>query len=201
MDEEEIEIKFSVSKELLQKIPNSFKSDDFNILGKLAFLEFVHWLMADQRYSTIPDLEAHRVMSIYNEILITKLPSSEELSSALDMVPSRGEYIAHTIRYQNSRWWKKRLVETAIQNCKDAVSQEDIDTHKVTTYKVTTDLACQMIFDQIFLNLAETERIPPPKGKRVLGFLQYMIGVDLLPKVRTALEAERIKLTSEENGG
>jgi hypothetical protein len=171
----EVKIYFNISEQTLQDLEKLLGKDALNKLGKEAFTEWVNWLQGKQRRMTVPDLEAYRVFTIYDEILVGKLPSSSQLSSSLSLPPSRGQYIARSIREQHPQWWRKRLLEMALRDCGNSSKKlDDI------TILVITDSDCKIIFDQLFQRLADDGLIRNAKrrGKREGNTIRYKIGVD-----------------------
>lgn len=195
-------IDFCISQEIYQKIERIFGeriqgAEILNKLGEAAFTEWLDWLDADQRYMTIPDLEARRVLIIYKEILVKEVPSKEHLCSVLYLVPSRGQYIAHSISYKYAYWWRKRLFEIALQDCENAFTKND------TCFVLVTDKACQEVIDPILDEVTSNNPGGPIAKfpvKRRNGKVHYEIGKLVFPSVKTKLKQALQGMVANQNG-
>ncbi len=117
---------FEIPDELIEQIAAYFGGDALPEIMVTALQEFVLWLTAEDRPTSISDLEAKRIYNIYRSILPDLLPTGEDIGQTFNLPMGRARYIVQTLNYRYPAFMKKRRLKMLISALeKGEVSRED----------------------------------------------------------------------------
>lgn len=120
------QISIEIPDSLLEQVAAYFGGDALPDVVVTALEEFVLWLTAEDRPTSISDLEARRIYNIYQSILPGLLPTGEDIGQTFNLPMGRARYIVQTLSYRYPGFMKKRRLTALISALeKGEVSRED----------------------------------------------------------------------------
>lgn len=95
-------------------VANTFGEDAINDFSVTAIEELMSWLSADQRPTSISELETNRIFLIYSRILKDLLPTAEDIGQSFNLPMGRSRYIVQNLNYRHPEFMKRRRITTII---------------------------------------------------------------------------------------
>jgi hypothetical protein len=103
-------INLNVTDDVYEKISNKYGEDAVSDFVMVALEEFMSWLLAEERPTSISELETNRIFSIYDRILRDILPTAEDVGLAFNLPMGRSRYIVQNLNYRHPEFIRKRLI-------------------------------------------------------------------------------------------
>lgn len=108
------EITLHMPDNLFNRVANTFGEDALSDFSITAIEELISWLSADQRPTSISELETNRIFLIYNRILKDLLPTAEDIGQSFNLPMGRSRYIVQNLNYRHPEFMKRRRITTII---------------------------------------------------------------------------------------
>jgi hypothetical protein len=87
--------------------------------------EFISWIIAEDRPTSISELETNRIFSIYENLLGSVLPTAEEIGKSFNLPMGRSRYIIQNLNYRRPEFMKRRRIEAIIAALERGEVSED----------------------------------------------------------------------------
>jgi hypothetical protein len=189
--------------EITLKLPDAFYTRVASIYGEDAINEFsltaveelVSWLSAEERPSTISELETKRIYLVYTRILKDLLPTAEDICQSFNLPMGRSRYIVQNINYRHPGFMKRRRVTTIIAALQcNQVSEDGLPIAIIPKecdeylYAVTTELYINHLITTV------------PKRIRLLESIRFEFGVSDKNPLLDRLNEDLSKLPEESKG-
>ena len=108
------EITLQIPDKLYNSIANVFGNDAVEDFSLTAMEELILWLSAEERPTSISELETKRIFLIYTRILKDILPTAEDIGQAFNLPMGRSRYIVQNLNYRHPEFMKRRRITTII---------------------------------------------------------------------------------------
>ena len=106
-------------------IANRFGEDAISDFSTAAIEEIVSWLSADQRPTSISELETNRIYLIYNRIRKDQIPTAEDIGQLFTLPLGRARYILQNLSYRHPEFMKLRRIKAIIAALEKGDVSED----------------------------------------------------------------------------
>jgi hypothetical protein len=93
------QLNIDLPDEIYEALQNTFLDDDKSIIAFIinATEEHTSWLTSQGRPNSMSDIETRRVFSIYNKILVDRLPTFWEIGEYFNLPLGRSRYIVQNL--------------------------------------------------------------------------------------------------------
>ena len=95
-------------------VANTFGADAIGEFSIIAMEEFITWLSADERPTSISELETRRIFLIYSRVVKDILPTAEDIGQLFNLPMGRSRYVVQNLNYRHPEFMKKRRIAAII---------------------------------------------------------------------------------------
>lgn len=103
-----------IPDDLFESISNRFGEDALSDFAVMAMQELHAWLSAEERPTSISELETMRIFMIYKRILKDILPTADDIGQLFNLPLGRSRYIVQNLKYRHPEFMKKRQITMII---------------------------------------------------------------------------------------
>ncbi len=104
------EVTFTLSDELFQLIAARFGQAAAPEVAAAAVEEFLLWMTAEERPTSISELETGRIFLVYQRLRKDELPTAEEIGKFFNLPMGRSRYIVQNLNYKYPGFMRVRLI-------------------------------------------------------------------------------------------
>jgi hypothetical protein len=108
------EITMNLPDGIYNQIANRYGADAVGDFTLAATGELISWLAAEERPTSISELETNRIFSIYANLLKDILPTAEDIGQAFNLPMGRSRYIVQNLNYRYPAFMKRRRLTAII---------------------------------------------------------------------------------------
>jgi hypothetical protein len=121
------EIRLDLPDAIYNEIANRYGVEALDNFVLAAMGEFISWLAAEERPTSISELETNRIYSIYANLLKDILPTAEDIGQAFNLPMGRSRYIVQNLNYRHPGFMKRRRLTAIIAALElDEVSEDGL---------------------------------------------------------------------------
>lgn len=158
-------------------IATTFGEDAVNDFSITAMEELISWVNADERQTSISELETKRVFLIYKRILRDILPTAESIGKLFNLPMGRSRYIVQNLNYRHPEFMRRRRITTIITALERREESEDglpiaiipkeceeylyaITTEMVLAHSISTTPTRIKLLETVRVELGTNDRAP-----------------------------------------
>jgi hypothetical protein len=167
----------TLSDSIYGRVASFYGEDAVSAFAETAIEELLAWISAEQRPTSISEVETNRIYRIYHCILQDMLPTVEDIGQSFNLPMGRARYIVQNINYRHPFFMRKRRITAIIAALeKGEESQDglpianipkaceeylvDIATEMVLEGKLSTKPSRMRLSDGIRVELGARDREP-----------------------------------------
>ena len=119
------ELTLSLPDAIYDHVASMYGEDEVDDFCITAMEELTTWLSAEERPTSISELETKRIFMIYTRILVDLLPTAEDIGQAFNLPMGRSRYIVQNLNYRYPEFMKRRRIATIITALERGEVSED----------------------------------------------------------------------------
>lgn len=181
---------------LYERIKGIFGDDAINSFAITAMEELMSWLIAEQRPTSISDLETNRIFTLYRRLYKDLLPTAEDIGKLFNLPMGRSRYIVQNLNYRYPDFMKKRriaAIRVALE--KNEVSEEGLPVAIIP--KECADYLLAISTEMVLSNPRQIQTTP--SFKRLSEDIRVELGANDRQPLLNRLRAEESKLKLPED--
>lgn len=183
------EITLNIPDPLHDQVAKLFGESAVGDFSIMAAEEFISWLSAEERPTSISELETKRIFLIYTHILKDVLPTAEVIGQAFNLPMGRSRYIVQNMNYRYPEFMRRRRI-TAIVTALEKGEVSDDGLPIATIPKECEEYLSGIIMEMVLSHRMETT----PKRIKLAESVRLELGANDKAPLLQRLQDELKKL-------